>query len=209
MLPVHLRHHRVTAKGREFKVVTCENCRGEYVYLMVRHAEGWAAGVTFLDADAPGRAARQAETELRRTLDRDGEPVPCPSCGWYQHSMISLVRGHHRFWMAAVGSLLLYVGGLLGLVGAAGWACYADPAAARGWASIFQAGCWIAVAGGGLVLARRILAAGIDPNDGDAERRLELGRRLALPRAEFDRLAADAGATAAEPARAPDRGGEK
>ena len=147
MLPTHLRFHQVAAKGREFKAVTCENCRGEYVYLLTRHAEGWAAGVMFLDADAPDRAACQAKAELRRALDRDQDPVPCPPCGWYQQAMVPLVRGQHRVWMAVVGSFLLYIGALLAVVGAVGWACYADPAAARGWASFFRVGCWVAAGG--------------------------------------------------------------
>ena len=95
--------------------------------------------------------------------------------------------------MAVVGSFLLYVAALLVGVGAVGWACYTDPAAARGWASFVRAGCWVAAAGGALVLARRALAAGVHPNDGDPEGRKELGRRLALPRSEFDRLVPAAG----------------
>jgi hypothetical protein len=204
MLPIHLRHHVFTARGQEFRAVTCENCRGEYVYLLSRRAEGWATGVMFLDADAPERAARQAEAELRRTLDRDQDPVSCPSCGWYQQSMIPLVRRQHRFWMGVVGAFLLYIAALLTVVGAAGWVAYKDRAVARGWASFLEAGLGVAVIGCGLVLTRRALAAGVRPNDGDPEPRKELGRRLALPRAEFDRLAA-AAATSADPGDAPDR----
>ena len=207
MLPIHLRHHVATAKGREFKAVTCENCRVEFVYVLARAAEGWATGVMLLDADAPDRAARRADAELRGALARGEDPVPCPSCGWYQQSMVPLVRAQYRGWMSVTGAFLLYAAALVAVPGALSWAFSADPAAARAAASFVRAGAVAAACGGGLILARRVLAAGVHPNDGDPEARRELGRRLARTRAEFDRLAAAAGDPSAEPGPAPDHGG--
>jgi len=198
VLPIHLRHHVAAAKGAEFRTVVCENCQVEFVYLLTRKAEGWATGVMFLDWDAPDRAARRAEAELRRTLAQDQDPVPCPSCGWYQQSMVPLLRARHRGWMSVAGAFLLYAAALVSVPGALAWIFSKDPAGARAAASFVQAGVWGAAAGGGLILARRVLASGVRPNDGDSEARMELGRRLARTRGEFDQLVAAAADSARE-----------
>lgn len=189
-MPIDLRHHVAAAKGQELKFVACENCRVEFVYLLARHAEGWATGVMFLDGDAPRRAVRQANEELCRALAQDQDPVPCPACGWYQKYMVPLVRAQHRGWMSVIGVFLLYAAALVAALGAVRWAVTADPAAARGSASFVEAGAWVAAAGIGLIMARRALAAGVRPNEGDPEARKKLARRRALTRAEFDQLAA-------------------
>jgi hypothetical protein len=205
MLPIHLRHHVVTAKGQEFKAVTCENCRVEFVYLLTRHVEGWATGVMFLDGDAPNQAARQASAELCHALPRDQDPVPCPACGWYQKSMLPLIRAQHWGWMSVAGVFVLYVAALTAVLGALGWALAPDPAAARARASFVEAGAWGAAAGCGLILAHRLLAASVRPNDGDPEARKEVGRRLARTRAEFDRLLAVVEDRAGDPTAEPRR----
>jgi len=208
MLPIHFRHHVVTVKGQQFKAVTCEHCRGEFVYLLTRHAEGWATGVMFLDRDAPRQAAQEASAELSRELARGQEPVPCPACGWYQQSMLRLLRAQHRGWMSVAGTFLLYAAVLLAVLGVLGSAFAADRARAKASGSFFEAGAWVAVTGIGLIVGRRVLAAGRRSNDGDPEARKELGRRLARTRVEFDRLLTSEGdkteGEAAEPRRHSD-----
>jgi hypothetical protein len=90
--------------------------------------------------------------------------------------------------MFLTGALLLYASILMVGGGALGWALSTDRAATRDGASFVEAGVWVAAVGGGLVLARRMLAAGVRPNDEDVEKRKELGRQLARTRAKFDRL---------------------
>jgi hypothetical protein len=204
---IHLEHFEVTTRGRAFKTVTCESCRAEFVYLLIRHGAGFAASAMFYDrAGAKERAAAQAEAELRRALAREQDPVPCPGCGWYQQSMVPLVRAAHRGWMRFVGALLLYLAAILGgLAALAVLTRRAGDRAAVGTAlGLAEAAAWAAAIGCGLVLARRLLARRVEPNDGDPEARKELGRRLARTREEFDRLLSAAGDATAEPG--PDRG---
>jgi hypothetical protein len=187
---IHLEHFEVTTKGQMFKVVACENCRGEFVYLLTRDALGCASTAMFWDrAGTKERAANQAQAELHRALERGQDPVPCPACGWYQSSMIPLVRAAHLHWMGVIGALLVYLAVLCVVLGGLGHLSNERDVVAMG-TSLLWAAAWTAGIGCGLILVRKFLAIRLQPNDGDPERRIHLGQQLARTRAEFDRLLA-------------------
>lgn len=183
-----MRHHEAAVSGWVARSVTCEHCQGEYVYVLTREGAGFASGLLGFDENAPIYAARQANAELRRSLARDQDPVPCPSCGWYQRSMVGLIRDQHRGWLGIAGAFLIYASALIGVPGMMIWALSVEPKAVRGAVSFIEAGAWGSSVGGVLILIRRTLALGVRPNEGDPQARMEISRRRAWTRAEFDKL---------------------
>jgi hypothetical protein len=194
---VHLpfAQYSATSVGQVFKVVTCEHCSGQYVYLLKRKADGFATGFHFLDFTGAGDVAvREAEAELRRTLERDRESVPCPSCGWYQADMVARLRKDHYCGMFLVGVLSLYGAVLMGVIGLVSrWSRAAELVKSSG--SFIECAASLAAVGWSLILIRKLLATRVRPNNIDAEERKDLGRRLAVTKAAFDRLTAPASTT--------------
>jgi hypothetical protein len=194
IFPIHIEQFLATAKGREFKFVGCENCRIEYVYLLARVAEGTANTVMFIErAETQELAISRADAELRRSLSLGQDPVPCPSCGWYQQSMVPLVRAAYMAWMRFVGILILYLAVLVIAIAAFAFldAWLRDDASSRGWSLLWDAAC-LGYVGVALIAVRKYLATWVQPNESDTEKRKDLGRRLARTREEFDRLLAAA-----------------
>lgn len=69
--------------GSILKMVRCEQCAQDYVYVLTRSAEGQGRSLLFLDNEgARERAASRAERRLREKLERSCDPVPCLHCGW-------------------------------------------------------------------------------------------------------------------------------
>jgi hypothetical protein len=90
------------------KLVTCEECGLEYVYLMKRTAEGEGTSLLFVDnAGAQNRAAQEAHEALIYKLQTSCDAVPCPACGHYQEHMIPRARYHHNRWMLKAGLALV------------------------------------------------------------------------------------------------------
>jgi len=190
---IHFEHFEVTTKGRVFKTVACENCRGEFVYLLTRDATGCASTAMFWNRTGTQElAAVRAQAGLRNALERGLDPVPCPACGWYQSAMIPLVRRAHRYWMCVAGSMLVYLAVLFAVLGGLGLLSKEQDVVAMG-TSLLWAAAWAAGIGCGLLVVRKGLADRLRPNDGDSEARIQLGQQLAKTRAEFDRLLADDG----------------
>lgn len=193
MIPIPLATYKSTVKGRVFKEITCEHCNSKFVYLLTREAEGFAMGIAMVDlTGANDYASNKANAELRRSLERGMDPVPCPSCGWYQSAMIPLIRRDHRFWMFLTGMLSFLLGGLIAIVGVLSQFSK-EKSTARDGISFIQGGAWLVAIGLGLIFARKLLASFVEPNGGDPEERKELGRQRARTREEFDRMLAAEG----------------
>ncbi len=87
------RKYTVTATGSLIKQVCCEKCNYEYQYKVQRIGTGYGTSLLWLDNDgASQRANRNASSDLDKKLARAIEPIPCPSCRWYQRNMISIVK---------------------------------------------------------------------------------------------------------------------
>jgi hypothetical protein len=186
---------RATNEGSFGKVVRCEKCAFEYIY----RVRPWAY--------SPEAAVRIAGKIIF--------PMPCPMCGWLQRDMVRCARKlrRHRLQLSSIALFLtavilyeafLVVSLIVGLIagrGDAGLSLIVGLIAGRGdaglWASA-AAVCGVllliatAVAVVLLVLPvvllvlRLLLPRFDDPNAGDVEGRIALGKRLAVSKEDYD-----------------------
>jgi hypothetical protein len=191
-IPVHISlkwTYYVTLSGAVVKTVHCEGCHAAYLYRLERTCTGSGkSAVLFFDAaGATGRATKDAQQQLGRSLQKGIDLVPCPACGWYQQHMIDKARWDHFAWMLGLGVALIagvFPLGMLGLVinsisGPAG-----PPPIP--WLVLMITLVMLALIGAFLLGARSILASRYDPNDHDPEARIQLGRSRALLREEVE-----------------------
>jgi hypothetical protein len=102
--------YRATVAGEVTKQVTCEKCRCEYVYQLRRQGTGSAKAALFASGDKEARrAAADAQTELRRQLNYEDDPVPCPDCGWLQKTMVKEMRGSRAAGFFLLGAAVTFV----------------------------------------------------------------------------------------------------
>jgi hypothetical protein len=88
-----------TVKGLTTKVVKCERCGESYEYILSRSGRG--------------RDDSEAYSDLEQRLVEGCEPVPCPSCGWYQNNMVPRARRLRHRWMFHT-ALYLFLGSIVG-----------------------------------------------------------------------------------------------
>jgi hypothetical protein len=92
--------YKATARGSVPKVVRCESCSLEYVYLLEAKAEGESTSLLFLENEGAAERSRQsAEAKLQSTLEQGFDVVPCPGCGRIQEHMIGLAKARRHAWM--------------------------------------------------------------------------------------------------------------
>jgi hypothetical protein len=169
---------RATVKGETIKHVECERCAFKYAYRLRRTAEGKATSFIIPDKNA---AVNKAEEQLKRMLEGDCDPVPCPTCGWYQRSMVRRVKHQSYRGMVRIGQILLVLsvivgimGGLVALLGRD----FVDPR----WpsASVLYGLAGVALALGICLPVTKVLLAWLhDPNGQDEDIRKQLGQTLA------------------------------
>lgn len=192
MIPVVVVWTKYTATvgGRVFKLVPCENCSTEYVYVLEREGTGVGTSVYLLnDEGAQTHAAEAAEDTLRQALENDFDPVPCPACGHYQRFMFPKLMEDRSLWGPIARAAALGVGVFAAVAGAYWTLAYlGQPGNTARWRMVTA---WTIVAAAGLIGAL-LAAAGrarerrFDPNTGDPQPRIAEGRRRALTRAEFE-----------------------
>jgi hypothetical protein len=98
-------------KGSSPKLVCCEQCGFEYVYLVT--ATGRGEGTSFLfqnNEAAKHRARAAAEADLAAALAERFAVVPCRECGHIQQHMIVLARDQRHGGMGCLWVLLLLGG---------------------------------------------------------------------------------------------------
>lgn len=191
MIPILVVWTEYTAilNGRVLKLVPCENCATEYVYVLEREGTGVGTSVYMLnDEGAADHAVSAAEDTLRQYLDNDFDPVPCPVCGHYQKSMFpKLVTRSVWGGVATVVALLV---GCLSAVSALYWGInYLQRPDDRALWRLAAACSVLAVAGlvgVGLSALERARVRRFDPNTEDQQARIAKGRSRAVPRAEFE-----------------------
>ncbi len=92
IIPYGTRYSR-TAHGSKTKGVVCENCSTLYVYRLERSSTGSGSSLLWSDnAGAKSRADLQAIENLSMELTLGIDPVACPTCGWLQKPMRSLLK---------------------------------------------------------------------------------------------------------------------
>lgn len=186
-MQIPLKHYEATVRGSAVRAVRCENCQTEFVYVVSRQGLGYGVSLLYLDnAGAQDRARTQANAELRWELARGQEPVPCPGCGWYQRSMIPLLRRAHRHGMTIAGAFFLYLAALLLVLSVAAW-FGGNPGKWESARSFAEVCGWVTSIGFGLILTRKVLARRLRPNEGAPEARMELARKLAMRKEDFER----------------------
>jgi hypothetical protein len=192
MIPVVVVWSKYTAtvQGRVLKLVPCESCSTEYVYVLEREAEGVGNSVYLLNEDgARDHAEAAADDTLRDYLANDFDPVPCPACGHYQRSMFPKLYETRSPWRPAAMLAVLAAGCLDAVVGLYWTVAYLQHPTDRGLGRVVAA--WslfaaLGLAGGALALAERARVRRFDPNSEDQQARIAKGRSRAVTRAEFE-----------------------
>ena len=177
--------YTATAAGSVLKLVHCEQCNHEFGYKMSRKAAGDAFSTLGLSNQRAADAAEtQAGKRLQRKLAKSCDPVPCPECGLYQPEMVARLRVVRFKWLdnPVFGLILspifmsIFLGGY--------FARQEQPIL---WFGVLFGVAWgLALAIG---LTRTWLNRVIDPNASPANKRIALGKRLSMTKAEFERLA--------------------
>jgi len=178
-------------RGQVPKLVPCEECGLEYVYLFQGSAEGTGTSALFLDNQgAQDRARAHAEAHLAVTLQQGVAVVPCPRCGRVQQNMVPLARSSRLVWLLLVVLALSLAVAVFGM-----WAAVCSLTAANRQEQAEALTAWIvvgalAVVAAGLFFLRRALNQRYDPNSAPVEERQRLGQELAVTKEEFLKLAA-------------------
>jgi hypothetical protein len=143
---------------RTTKLVRCEACNRKYGYAL----RGF------------GHPAWRVQQMLATWI----EAIPCPACGWYQSNMISPARKLHRRWMLYVGRCLTF--GLIPLAAFVGAIVgFREPIFVASVVSLFAVGI-------GMLIWRRRLAQGYDPNKEDADARKRNGQSRAALLSDYE-----------------------
>jgi hypothetical protein len=183
--------YKTTLRGHVPKLVQCEQCGQEYVYLLEQTVVGQGTSFLFLDNQgAQERSAAQAEAALRKGLEEGCEVVPCPACGRVQQHMIPRARQLRHRWMLRIAIGLLAAAGVIALPALVntlidGITSGMTAFAVALWVTVGLAlGCGIA-----LLIWRRRLTRDYDPNREPEGTRKSTGQRLAVSKEEFMRMA--------------------
>lgn len=180
LVPVFFPEFRVTVIDAVPKEVSCESCGRDYVYLLARRVQRQAGGLLGTQADAEA----SAETALRKALGPAVDPVPCPSCGWYQRLM---VREARRRWGRGLLSLSL----VLLVLGSGGLPLALAVAALRRGGNDPAGLLFLALTAACLVLAavlpagRFVLSQFHNPNAHDGDLRIRLGQNRAISQNDY------------------------
>ena len=179
--------YTTTLRGCAPKLVCCENCSFEYIYLMEATTSGEGTSLLFLDnAGARQRAAERAEAALHENLAQGCEVVPCPQCGAVQQHMLPRARELHLRWMRKTGLIVLAVGSILSFP--AGFYVLVDLLntgfTALTWGALLVVGSLLG-AGGALLAQRWSLCRRYDANSLPVEDRKRLGQQRAVSKVDF------------------------
>ncbi len=189
--------YTTTVQGCAPKLVHCEKCGFEYVYLLEVTTSGEGTSMLFLDDQgARSRSLAEAEALLHQGLDQGCEVVPCPTCGTIQYHMLARARALRYNWMQIAGIIALAVTGILVLPAT----IYAIIEGTDTGISGVTMGLWAligvtTIAGFGLLIQRVRLMGTYDPNDAPADIRIRQGQDLAVSKVEY--LAMNDGSTSA------------
>lgn len=186
-------NYTATVHGKVFKLVPCEHCNIEYVYVLEREGIGAGTSVYGLnDQAAEANAESGANEALEQYLANDFDPIPCPSCGHYQKFMFPKLMETQSPWpiLARIGTLAIVLFSLTNVTLSA-FSYFIQPrdhVLERLTISclIFLISCSIGIA---LVVADGRRKRNFDPNMIEHQQsRIDKGRLHAITRLEFDKM---------------------
>jgi hypothetical protein len=132
---------------------------------------------------------------LSTVLEKDFDAVPCPACGHYQRYMFPKLPGNTGLW-ARVGLFVVILSGCLAAVNAllrsVSYLQHRDDYGLGQMVAAWSIVLALGLAGLGLAIADRVLTRRFNPNAGDPQERIALGRSRAVTRAEFEKAQAAA-----------------
>jgi len=189
-IPIVWTQYTATVSGQVLKLVPCENCSTEYVYVLERKGEGFGTSFYMLnEGGAENNAKSGAEDTLQQYLENDFDPVPCPTCGHFQRFMfLKLYKGSPAWVILA--KLVAIIVMCLSAISSAYWGL-AYYQRAGDHSLVRLAGTSTALVVFGLIAFclgkfERWHTNRFDPNFEDQRLRIEKGRSRALTRAEFE-----------------------
>jgi hypothetical protein len=186
-------NYTATVRGRVLKLVQCENCPTEYVYVLDREGVGVGTSVYGLYAEAAADNAESgAQDALGQYLANDFDPIPCPTCGHYQTFMFPKLIENRSPWAPLAVAATLVVG-VLSLVGVMYWGVnYLERPSNYALTRLGMAASILVVAGlteAGMSAAERNRVRRFDPNaEEDQPTRVAKGRSRAMTRADFEAM---------------------
>jgi len=188
--------YSTTVQGEILRAVRCEHCSHEYGYCMTRTVLADSFDVFSMAALRAGlrnplsakRATQEtAEEQLREQLAKECDPVPCPSCGWYQADMVAHLQKHYHRWLSSLGKWLL-----VGLVPWAAIIVLLSFQIGMDRVANFPTWYWtvpvfLVSIGALLIWAQRRMGQALQPN-ADLLANIAVGKALVLSKEELDNL---------------------
>jgi len=182
------------------KETPCESCGQTYFYLLTRSLAVKVSAWDQLRAGADGAwhlAMHRAHATMARMFTHESDPVPCPTCGWYQADMLRRARAiRFRGLLSYRIAAVLLFGALSCMV-----AIVLTDTARRNAAST-EIDPWIPImawfagllglaCGLACLLVRRRRRQRYDPNSDSVVARKELGQMIALTPEALERVRAE------------------
>jgi hypothetical protein len=191
-IPVFWTKYTTTMQGQTLKVVPCENCSTEYLYVMERESVGVGTSVYRLnEAGAAGHSQASAAETLNDILKNEFDPVPCPACGHYQRYMFPKLLETRGTWFRPVMFLIIAIGCIAAAIALRDSIGYLQARNDQSFQKIVVDGLAIlllCVIGVGLSILNRYKNRRFNPNMEERDQRIALGRSRAVTRAEFDKV---------------------
>ena len=191
-IPVFWRQYTTTIQGRDLKIVSCENCSTEYMYVMEREASGVGTSMYMVNNEgAAGHAQSAAVDTLESVLENDFDPVPCPVCGHYQRYMFPKLLETTGMGVVFVRLAVILIGCFAAVIALKRTLEYLSNPSDAGLKNMITP--WSVVpltclVGLGLWLLNKRKVRRFNPNAADPAARIAIGRSRAVTRAEFEKL---------------------
>jgi hypothetical protein len=191
-IPVKVTTFTANTEGVRLKTVNCENCSTEFLYKMKREATG--ASSSFYGVNRQGaadRAASDAKALLHAYLKNDFDAVPCPACGHYQRYMFPKLVEEKSLWLQVLMLLGLLSASFSGVSVSYWGIMIALGERGKAVSNVITALSALAVAClvvFGLRFFQRLRIRRFNPNAGDPQARIALGRSLAIIKSDLEHL---------------------
>jgi hypothetical protein len=192
-IPLGFRY-QVKTTGRVPKLVRCEKCGYEYIYLLEVEAagEGYYSFLDINNWEGEASAHAAAETLRDQKLRDDCAVVPCAECGHVQQHMLGKARWEYRRWMLRAGLYACPVGGIL-VLPAMFTRLLADGPRSPAWAETVSTILWVcaatlAIGGAILMYLWAFWQSRYDPNALPVDQRMKGGAEYSVSKDEYRKM---------------------